>query len=348
MKHYIPTQTFTNDNVFFFVATSTHNGKDRIRRLLDGMLAQTASNFVHYIYDDGSDSPADSIIEEYKRKAQERSKPFKVIYEKGPDLGLDLAYGRLFSKRTGTHFLWVDDDDYLAPTYLQDVQNEIVKNQGYTWFHTDRHEYEPSGKIREKTTADFCNRKRLANVDQFINFVGGVDFYYSSFVIESEMFSHYNPKCLFVDSRLNGGCYFDSQILSVLTCAHEKMYYIDRPLFFACMRGDSSFHTYASLQATKSDNAKFWLLTELGFDPTDVAFFKDTRNTFEEINTIRYICQIGNFEQAKKMIKDIKSYFARPDVPKSYRLRLSFVRQASLAVKFPWLYKFRQKIHKTK
>jgi len=333
----------SGDEIFFFVATSTHNGGQRIKLLLDSMLHQTSTNFVHYIYDDGSQTPADEVIEDYRQKASSLSKPFQVIYEKGPDLGLDLAYGRLFSKRTGTHFFWIDDDDCLDPSFFETLTREIKVHPDCTWFHTDRREFDPSGRLFRKPTSAQCDKKRLREEDQYLNYVSGVNFFYSSLVIQSKAFAKHNPNCLFLDARKNGGFYFDQQVCQVMACSHEKMDYIDAPLFYSCMRPDSSSHVYCGQKPELRDKAKADYLLTLGYPKAEVDSFYEARTIYEKIFEIRFIASSGDLKKTLEWAQEIKAYFKRKDIPPHCRLHLSYVRQAVFAVKHPHLFALRKK-----
>jgi len=110
----------------FFVFTCVKNGRKYIEKLFDSLLEQTLTNFVHFIYDDGSDDPIDDLVDEYRKKVSLLANPFPVIYEKNTtNIGINMATQYCISKCCARYFVWIDCDNWIDKNFFNEMTNTI-------------------------------------------------------------------------------------------------------------------------------------------------------------------------------------------------------------------------------
>ncbi len=63
-----------SEKPLIFLFTCIKDGRKYIWKLFESLLEQTSNNFVHFIYDDGSNDPIEDLVETYKEKAFNLSK----------------------------------------------------------------------------------------------------------------------------------------------------------------------------------------------------------------------------------------------------------------------------------
>jgi glycosyltransferase involved in cell wall biosynthesis len=107
------------------IITTTYNREQYLSAAIESILAQTYPNFELIIWDDGSTDSSLTIARKY---AQQDTR-IQVIAAPHQGRGIALKAAHTICK--GTYIGWVDSDDLLAPTALQetaavlDVQPEI-------------------------------------------------------------------------------------------------------------------------------------------------------------------------------------------------------------------------------
>ena len=91
-----------------------------IRQCVDSILAQTFTDFELILVDDGSKDQSGQICDEYA----EMDKRVKVIHKENG--GLSDARNRGMDQMVGNYFMFVDSDDYIAPTMVECLYKNIV------------------------------------------------------------------------------------------------------------------------------------------------------------------------------------------------------------------------------
>lgn len=105
-----PKSTITKFSIYL----PTYNRHELVARTLESLSNQTYANFEVLLYDNGSDEPVKELVESYMDK--------RFIYtrlEKNQHTS-DLAEDSL-NRMSGTHFLFLADDDVLVPRALEIV-----------------------------------------------------------------------------------------------------------------------------------------------------------------------------------------------------------------------------------
>ena len=91
-----------------------------IRQCVDSILAQTFTDFELILVDDGSKDRSGQICDEYA--AMDRR--VKVIHKENG--GLSDARNRGMDQAAGNYFMFIDSDDYIAPTMLECLYKNIL------------------------------------------------------------------------------------------------------------------------------------------------------------------------------------------------------------------------------
>ena len=91
-----------------------------IRQCVDSILAQTFSDFELILVDDGSRDKSGQICDEYAG-LDER---VKVIHKENG--GLSDARNKGMDRASGNYFMFVDSDDYIAPTMIECLYESIM------------------------------------------------------------------------------------------------------------------------------------------------------------------------------------------------------------------------------
>ena len=91
-----------------------------IRQCVDSILAQTFTDFELILVDDGSKDKSGQICDEYARM----DKRVKVIHKENG--GLSDARNKGMDQAVGNYFMFIDSDDYIAPTMIECLYKSIL------------------------------------------------------------------------------------------------------------------------------------------------------------------------------------------------------------------------------
>ena len=137
-----------------------------IRQCVDSILAQTFTDFELILVDDGSKDQSGKICDEYAGMDER----VKVIHKKNG--GLSDARNRGMDQAVGNYFMFVDSDDYIAPTMVECLYKNILHEYAdiavcnFLYFFENDREKNFSTNIKSETlwgTEIFYNRKNERN-----------------------------------------------------------------------------------------------------------------------------------------------------------------------------------------
>ena len=133
------------------VIVPVYNVEKYLRRCIDSILSQTFSDFELLLIDDGSKDKSGDICDEYVAKDVR----IKVFHK--ANAGVSSARNLGLDKAKGEFIFFVDSDDFLDKTHLEnyskDIDNFDLIFQGYKLVE------ETTGKVIEKK--NFLKQKRL-------------------------------------------------------------------------------------------------------------------------------------------------------------------------------------------
>lgn len=104
------------------VIVPVYNVEKYLRQCLDSILAQTYKELEVVMVDDGSTDSCGDICEEYAAKYEN----FKVVHK--DNAGLGMARNTGLEHITGEYVVFVDSDDYMDPTCIETLYNNLIKH----------------------------------------------------------------------------------------------------------------------------------------------------------------------------------------------------------------------------
>lgn len=109
-------------DVKFTVVITTYNYAHLLPDALRSLAAQTLPDFELLIVDDGSTDNTEEVVEQYRPRFQ------NCRYLKKPHAGPADTRNVAVRNARGTHIAFLDADDLWSPSYLQTVQDRLVKS----------------------------------------------------------------------------------------------------------------------------------------------------------------------------------------------------------------------------
>ena len=137
-----------------------------IRQCVDSILAQTFTDFELILVDDGSKDQSGQICDEYASVDAR----VKVIHKENG--GLSDARNKGMDQINGNYFMFVDSDDYIAPTMIECLHKSIMSNNAdiaacnFLYFFENDRKKDFSTNIKSEILTGrevFYNRKNERN-----------------------------------------------------------------------------------------------------------------------------------------------------------------------------------------
>lgn len=100
-----------------------YNAASYLKRCLDSIQNQTFQDIEVILVDDGSTDESSEICQEYCKNDSRFH-----LYKKEND-GVAAARNYGLAKATGSYICFVDSDDYVKPTYVEELYNAIIQKQ---------------------------------------------------------------------------------------------------------------------------------------------------------------------------------------------------------------------------
>lgn len=193
----------------FFVFTCVKDGEKYIPKLFESMLSQTKINFVHYIYEDGSEKPLGKLMEEYKKRVSELDQPYKVIYEYNPiNIGLNKSTQHCISKCTCPYFIWIDCDNYIDASFFEEMERLYRRNKKAIMLRSFLLGKKEGQDELSYDKSKFATAKNKYQLGIYIR----ERYFYSFFAVNYQKYKTINPNNVFVSNR---EFYNDEQVISL-------------------------------------------------------------------------------------------------------------------------------------
>ena len=132
-----------------------------LEKCVNSVLEQTYKNLEIILVDDGSPDGCPALCDELAKK----DKRIKVIHKKNG--GVSSARNAALDEAKGKYVCFVDSDDYIEPTYAEDLHKAITENDvqmavcdTYDVYNTSKTQINPystSFKFYVKNKTDFKN-----------------------------------------------------------------------------------------------------------------------------------------------------------------------------------------------
>lgn len=105
------------------VIIPVYNSEKTLTRCVESLLCQSFSNYELIIVNDGSTDASSEIINQY---AEKDARVIEITKDNG---GVSSARNMGIEVSRGEFICFVDSDDYVAPSYLEDLYNCIIDNE---------------------------------------------------------------------------------------------------------------------------------------------------------------------------------------------------------------------------
>lgn len=218
----------------YSVIMPIYNSEKYLRRCIDSVLAQTASDFELILVDDGSKDKSGEICEEYAATDS------RVKYIRKENAGVSAARNTGLDNAKGEYIGFIDSDDEIKPDMYQslldcgyETDSQIVICDAVTVY--------PDGKTEEDTLPCFEISKSLSRKD---------------FTPEQLLFSAGAAwRCIYKRELLEenkvrfpvGIKLSEDRIFNILAIGHaEKIYYLKKQFYLRYVISESAVNKYHS------------------------------------------------------------------------------------------------------
>lgn len=162
-----------NKQIFFTIVVPVYNVEKYLDRCIESILNQKFDDFEVILVDDGSTDKSSKICDNYRKKDDK----IIVIHKKNEGLGFARNTG--IDKARGNYILFVDSDDYIDLDLLENLYNEIERNNSDAVFYghkrvnnkksvistfeqlPDKQIYLDKNEIKNKLLAEFILNKKI-------------------------------------------------------------------------------------------------------------------------------------------------------------------------------------------
>ena len=252
-----------------------YNAEEYLVRCIESILKQTFVDYELILIDDGSSDHSSVICDDFSQKDER----IKVIHQKNS--GVSVARNVGIENAKGKYIMFVDADDYIAPTLCENLLNEINKDvdlviSGYT---------KVLAKCQEKISTDTIV---LMGVEELRN---NFDFYFQIPLLNSPCAKLYKIEQL-RDLRFEPAISMGEDLifnLKYYTLCKQIIFLPISDYFYNCINENSAMHRFKEeyfscrkrcyLETKKFKYGKIGLTNDL----LDKAFCKDSIGLIQQI-----------------------------------------------------------------
>ena len=288
-----------------------------IRQCVDSILAQTFTDFELILVDDGSKDNSGKICDEYAR----RDERVKVIHKENG--GLSDARNKGMDQAVGNYFMFVDSDDYIAPTMVECLYKNIFNENAdmvvcnYLYFFENDREKDFSTNIESEVlsgTEIFYNRKNERN-----------------YGIWTVAWNKLYKRATFGNIRFRFGKYHEDEFwandiyqmdIKVVTIPECLYYYRQRE---NSIMGKKSIKRDFDIVEALQERIYIYLKEEKYSDQAYKVFIYSLEYLEESKRLITNRKEYENFIQAEKLTKDIVRQLQKRKLSKLKKVSLVFL-----------------------
>lgn len=291
-------------SIRFFLFTCVRDGRQYIERLFESLLNQTSTNFIHFIYDNGSSDPIDDLILKYKEKVAKLKKPYEVRYEKTSEsVGLNMATKYCIDKCDKPYFIWIDCDNWIHKDFFRNLKKEIDKHPDRILYRTYLIKVDESGV----TSSNFKERKlslKNKNNAAFTFFTRKNRYYYSFFAINTKKYlelSHNN----IINIR---DYYNDEQVLTYCYLSNDKFSFVKKSVGYYLARENSEAH----LIMPKQSNSNIFAFDERikiaeSISKSSLNYYLTIKKLFDEYNLMSSAYEANDIINSRKHFRELRN-----------------------------------------
>ena len=227
-----------------------YNGEDYIARFLQSVLDQSHDNLQLVLVNDGSKDSTERILCEYEEKFSDRG--FEYIHLNQENKGIGGALNDALKYVTGDYLTWFGTDDYMAPTYAEELATFLDEHTEYAVLRCDGYIVDKNdhGVILGKMADGNHDKHRP---DLFENAILERNFHFGYSMLRMSVFDQVNPKREIYPSREGQNW----QLLLPILYAHKSAFY-ETPLYYVIYDSDSvSRIAHKSYDRLKQQNEEY-------------------------------------------------------------------------------------------
>ena len=282
----------------FFLFTCVKDGRKYIQKLFNSLMGQTSKNFVHYIYEDGSEDSIADLVNEYKKQAASLDEPFDVLYENSKkNIGLNMATKHCIEMCNKEYFIWIDCDNWIDKDFFYNLEQTAIKHQDAIMIKTTLYTVLDNGYIF--TDIDTFQKRRINNKRNQIKnfFMNCFPFGFSFFAVKKQFLG---DNFTILDEKHFSN---DHQVICQILFKQHPIVWSKKAIGYFLSRDDSEGH--ANLRVTKGTNLnRQWYLQLLS--KTSADSFKKLTNIYSSLDLYKQmICYLENkqYSQALKTMR---------------------------------------------
>ena len=149
------------DKPLVSVVTPCYNGEPYLEEFFESLLNQTYENLEMIFVNDGSKDDTEKIALQYKKKFEEKSIPFRYIYQENH--GQANAVNNGFKHVNGKYLIWPDSDDILEKDSIKLKVEFLERHKEY---NIVRSNYACFSTTLDETILRFAEDKSKKNTDR--------------------------------------------------------------------------------------------------------------------------------------------------------------------------------------
>lgn len=134
-----------------------YNVERYLRQCIDSILAQTFTDFELLLIDDGSPDGCPAICDEYA----EKDARIRVFHKQNG--GVTSARNKGLNNANGNWIIYIDGDDWIEPTYVEELYNAAINNEADIAICGFRFVYEDGSSVIEHPTIWDDNKQASLN-----------------------------------------------------------------------------------------------------------------------------------------------------------------------------------------
>jgi glycosyltransferase involved in cell wall biosynthesis len=216
------------------IVIPVYNVERYVGKCLSSLVEQTFTDFEVIAVNDGSRDSSLQILRHFEERY-----PFIHVIDQ-PNAGMSQARNVGMEQARGEYFCFVDSDDYVAPTFLEELYDALVENKAdisccYYYYRFVENDFLFEYPFRCKGV---FNREKAMN--KLLHDVQ----------IQSLVWNKMYRRSLFTDNRIKFPtmCFEDMAVANKIFAAANRVVVIDRPLYYYNQHPAS---TLATMNASK-------------------------------------------------------------------------------------------------
>lgn len=283
--------------------TYCYNGERFVSNYFEAILSQTYNNIELIFFDNGSEDKTLQIAESYRKKLEDKGIIVNIIHY-DENQSTCMLKQKAFQEMKGEYFFGCDSDDYIDPTYVEEMVTFLLENpeKGIVYCQLRMVE-EETGNIINIMKMQPRNKPKEAFVDILMS--RNINYTAISYMMSAKHFDKINPSRSIHISR-----YGENYQVQMPFLYYDLQGYIEKPLGQYTVRKDSYSgtldHSKKVLALKKQEESVLATFDQL--DMPDREYYKKlylTRNRRDRFMVSLYLDDRNTVDECYKELKEI-------------------------------------------